>query len=87
MPNTYDQTIGQAQHQDITTFNVAPGYSGVIGSKTLFTANGFVRQDHLTYTPSPDPFADTPATRQPGSQADELRRQGRRGVHGSAITT
>ena len=39
-----------------------PGYSRVIGSKTLFTANGFVRQDHLTYTPSADPFADTPAT-------------------------
>ena len=29
---------------------------------TLFTANGFVRHDHLTYTPSPDPFADLPAT-------------------------
>ena len=28
----------------------------------LFTANGFVRRDHLIYTPSADPFADTPAT-------------------------
>ena len=34
----------------------------MIGSKTLFTANAFVRRDHLTYTPSADPFADTPAT-------------------------
>jgi hypothetical protein len=34
----------------------------VIGSNTLFTANGFVRRDHLTYTPSADPFNDTPAT-------------------------
>ena len=63
VPNTYDQNdAGQAQHQRINTFNVAPGYSQVFGAKTLFTANGFVRQDHLTYTPSGDPFADQPAT-------------------------
>ena len=61
VPNTYDQ-IQQTQHQNIATFNVAPGYSRVIGSNTLFTANGFVRRDHLTYTPSADPFNDTPAT-------------------------
>jgi hypothetical protein len=61
VPNTYDQ-IAQAQHQNIVTFNVAPGYSRVIGSSTLFTANGFVRRDHLTYLPSPDPLDDTPAT-------------------------
>jgi hypothetical protein len=61
VPNTYDQS-NQTQHQAIATFNIAPGYSRVIGSKTLFTANGFVRQDHLTYLPSADPFADTPAS-------------------------
>ncbi len=61
VPNTYDQ-IAQTQHQNINSFNIAPGYTRVIGSKTLFTANGFVRQDHLTYQPSADPFADTPAT-------------------------
>jgi hypothetical protein len=61
VPNTYDQ-IQQAQHQKIATFNVAPGYSRVLGSNTLFTANGFVRRDHLTYTPSTDPFNDRPAT-------------------------
>src|SRR3954464_3957234 len=61
VPNTYDQ-VQQSQHQDINTFNIAPGYSRVIGSKTLFTANGFVRRDHLTYTPSPNPLNDTPAT-------------------------
>ena len=63
VPNTFDQNdSGQSQHQQITTFNVAPGYSQVIGSKTLFTANAFVRQDHLTYAPSADPFADAPAS-------------------------
>ena len=60
-PNTYDQ-IAQTQHQDIKTFNIAPGYSRVIGSSTLLTANGFVRRDHLTYSPSPNPFDDTPAS-------------------------
>ncbi len=63
VPNTFDQNdAGQAQHQQINTINVAPGYSQVIGSKTLFTANAFVRQDHLTYSPSADPFADQPAS-------------------------
>ena len=61
VPNTYD-TINQNQHQDITTFNIAPGYSRVIGSDKLFTANGFVRRDRVSYLPSADPFADTPAT-------------------------
>jgi hypothetical protein len=61
VPNTFD-TLAQNQHQDIKTFNIAPGYSRVIGMKTLLTANGFVRQDHVTYLPSADPFADTPAT-------------------------
>jgi outer membrane cobalamin receptor len=63
VPNTLDANdLGQDQHQKIDTFNIAPGYSQVIGSRTLFTANGYVRQDHLTYTPSADPFADQPGT-------------------------
>jgi hypothetical protein len=63
IPNTFDQSAaGQAQHQQITTFNVAPGYSRVVGSKGLFSANGFVRRDKLAYVPSADPFADQPGT-------------------------
>jgi hypothetical protein len=59
VPNTYDQAAsGQAQHQKIDTFNVAPGYSQVVGSTMLFTANAFVRQDHVVYSPSPNPFSD-----------------------------
>jgi Carboxypeptidase regulatory-like domain len=61
VPNTYDQ-IDQTQHQNIRTFNIAPGYSRVIGASTLFTANGFVRSDHLTYLPSANPLNDTPAS-------------------------
>ena len=34
VPNTFDQNdVGQAQHQNIATFNVAPGYSRVIGGE------------------------------------------------------
>jgi hypothetical protein len=63
VPNTLDaDDAGQDQHQKITTFNIAPGYTGVIGSSALVTANLFVRRDHLTYTPSADPFADQPGT-------------------------
>jgi hypothetical protein len=63
VPNSLDAAaLGQAQHQTIDTFNVAPGYSQVLGAAWLFTANGFVRQDHLTYSPSPNPFADQPGT-------------------------
>jgi hypothetical protein len=63
VPNSFDAAdAGQTQHQQIKTFNLAPGYTRVFGSRTLFTANGFVRRDHLTYSPSADPFADLPAT-------------------------
>jgi hypothetical protein len=63
VPNTLDQQDArQNQRQDITTFNLAPGYSRVIGSNVLLTANAFVRRDKLTYTPSLDPFADQPGT-------------------------
>jgi hypothetical protein len=63
VPNSLDAAaLGQAQHQSIDTFNIAPAYSQVLGAKALLTVNGFVRQDHLTYTPSPDPFADQPGS-------------------------
>ena len=57
IPNTLDAPDAD-QHQEITSVNVAPGYSRVFGKATLVTANGFVRQDHVTYTPSADPFVD-----------------------------
>ena len=62
MPNTFDQDARPGQHQKITTFNVAPGYTRVLGSNLLFAANVFVRRDQVTYTPSADPFADKPGT-------------------------
>ncbi len=73
IPNTYDaqcipacvepQATGPAnQHQDITSINVAPGYSRILNSSLLLSANGYVRQDHVTYTPSANPFDDAPGT-------------------------
>ena len=63
VPNTYDQqALGQAQHQSINSFNIAPGYSRVLNSSSVLTVNGFVRQDRVRYTPSADPFSDTPGT-------------------------
>lgn len=61
VPDTFDR-VAQSQHQDIKTYNVAPGYSRVLGRHAVLSANGFVRHDHLTYAPSVDPFDDTPAT-------------------------
>jgi hypothetical protein len=61
VPNTFD-TVLQDQRQEINTVNVAPGYSLVIGSSALFTANGYVRRNHVTYSPSADPLNDTPAS-------------------------
>jgi Carboxypeptidase regulatory-like domain len=63
VPNSYDQAaVGQRQHQKISTFNIAPGYSKVFGDRTVLTASGYARQDRVTYSPSLDPFSDTPAT-------------------------
>jgi carboxypeptidase family protein len=63
VPNTIDQdSSGQAQHQTIDSFNIAPGFTKATTSNWLFAANGYVRRDHLVYTPSANPLADTPAT-------------------------
>ncbi|HVZ20463.1 MAG TPA: TonB-dependent receptor [Vicinamibacterales bacterium] len=61
VPNTYE-TSAEDQHQDINSYNIAPGYSRVIGSTTLLTANAYVRRDHLTYSPSANPLVDVPAS-------------------------
>jgi hypothetical protein len=50
------------QHQNITSFDIAPGYSTVLGNNLLLTANAYVRGDHVTYTPSANPFDDLTAS-------------------------
>lgn len=63
VPNTYPQQFsGQDQHQEVYTFDLAPGWTRVISPTTIFTLSPYARQDYVHYYPSSNPFADTPAT-------------------------
>ena len=60
VPNTYDQDdAGQAQHQKIDTFNIAPGYSQVIGSKHA------VHGERVRAAGPPDVHAERRSVRRP----------------------
>jgi hypothetical protein len=48
----------QDQRAQIKTFNIAPVWTRLISTTTLFTFGGFVRQDRFNYYPSGDVFAD-----------------------------
>ncbi len=61
IPNDYDQ-LAQDQRERVLTWNVAPGYQHTFSAHTLLTINPFVREDQVSYYPSRDPLADTPAT-------------------------
>jgi Carboxypeptidase regulatory-like domain/TonB-dependent Receptor Plug Domain len=53
------QPVGPTdQRSQIRTFNVAPTWTHLISSSTLFTFGGFARQDQYHYYPSDNPFAD-----------------------------
>lgn len=63
VPNTYDQeSVEQDQRQHMTSFNVALAFSRLLNSSLLLTANTWVRQDRVTYSPSANLFSDQPAT-------------------------
>ena len=63
VPNTYDQqAANQDQRQHMTSFNVGLGLSHVLSPALLLTANTWVRQDRVNYSPSTDLFSDQPAT-------------------------
>jgi hypothetical protein len=48
----------QDQRAQIKTFNIAPVWTRLISSTTLFTLGAFVRQDRFNYYPSANVFAD-----------------------------
>ncbi len=53
------QVVGAAdQRSQIQTFNIAPSWTRLINSTTVFTLGGFVRRDGFNYYPSANPFAD-----------------------------
>ncbi len=46
------------QRSKIGTFDIAPSWTRVIGTNTVFTLGGWVRRDQYNYYPSGNPFAD-----------------------------
>src|SRR5215469_926129 len=70
----------QDQRSKIGTFNIAPTFVHIIGSRAVFTIGAFVRQDQFNYYPSKDPFADLT----PNLQSDSIgqsRRLTNAGAH------
>ena len=83
VPNSLDaDALGQAQHQDINTFNVAPGFSQVIGLEDVVHGQRLHPAGPPDLdSPSPDPFADQPGTVSQDRDAQEHGIQGRRRLH------
>ncbi len=53
------QLVGsQDQRSKIGTFNIAPSWTHLINSNTVFTLGAFVRSDTYNYYPSGNPFSD-----------------------------
>jgi len=51
--------VGPAdQRSQIKTFNIAPSWTRLISSTSVFTLGAFVRRDQFNYYPSSNPFAD-----------------------------
>lgn len=57
-PVTRQPLLEADQRALINTFNVAPVWTRLISTTTLFTLGAFVRRDHFNYYPSGNPFAD-----------------------------
>ena len=52
-------TVGPTdQRSKIGTFNIAPSWTRVVSTNSVFTLGAFVRRDDYNYYPSKDPFAD-----------------------------
>jgi hypothetical protein len=55
----FGDVVGPAdQRSQIKTFNIAPSWTRLINSSTVFTMGAFVRRDQYNYYPSANPFAD-----------------------------
>jgi len=51
--------VGPAdQRSQIKTFNIAPSWTHLLSSSTIFTLGAWVRRDQYNYYPSSNPFAD-----------------------------
>jgi len=66
----YGNVVGPTdQRSQIKTFNIAPAWTHVLNTNTVFTLGGFVRRDAYNYYPSANPFADLGA---PGLQSETV---------------
>jgi len=55
----YGNPVGVTdQRSQIKTFNIAPSWTHLLNSTSVFTLGAFVRRDQFNYYPSGDPFAD-----------------------------
>jgi len=62
-------TVGSTdQRSQIKTFNIAPSWTRLLNTNTVFTLGAFVRRDQFNYYPSSNPFADLA----PGLQQETL---------------
>ena len=59
----------QDQRAQISTFNIAPVWTHLSGTTTLYTLGAFVRHDSFNYYPSANPFADGTGLIPQGSSA------------------
>ena len=67
-PNSYDNLnvldqfgndVGNTdQHSKIETYNIAPAYTRLIGTDSIFNFSPYIRRDAYNYFPSGDPLAD-----------------------------
>ncbi len=71
-PNSYDQQLHFGltnpltgaplgptdQRSQLKTIDVAPSWTRIVNNATVFTLNGWVRQDQFNYYPSGNPFND-----------------------------
>ncbi|MGA3088784.1 MAG: carboxypeptidase regulatory-like domain-containing protein [Terriglobales bacterium] len=52
-------TVGATdQRSKIGTFNIAPSFTHLVNTNSVFSVGAFVRRDDYNYYPSKDPFAD-----------------------------
>ncbi|HEX3941279.1 MAG TPA: TonB-dependent receptor, partial [Acidobacteriaceae bacterium] len=55
---TFGNVGNTDQHSKIETFNIAPTYTRIVSSDSVFNLGAYIRRDSYNYYPSSNPFAD-----------------------------
>jgi hypothetical protein len=90
-PNSYDNLnildqfsndVGNTdQHSKIETFDIAPTYTRVIGTTSVFNFGPFIRKDSYQYFPSENPLADLGPPNLQNQTISQYRTLTNAGVH------